>query len=211
MEVSCAVRARVGTASSETVAYINGEKEFTSKNITVKLASTVAGLAAAAALKAKSIKLTMERASEAFNPLGTGDTPEFDRGVFEAKGELVIRYTDTQYETDYIANTIKALLVTMSNGTTELSFTASKIRYRELEKSDDRDEIVTQTISFACEFDVATGYSVQPVLKNTLVRATWLPDERPPVHIDQAIKSRRHQRRVGTRVLRLRDPSGLHA
>ncbi|MHD0307493.1 hypothetical protein, partial [Rhodococcus erythropolis] len=98
--------------------------------------------------------------------LGGDDNPVFDRGVFEAKGEFVIRYLSTDVEDDYLANAIKAMSIKMTNGATSLEFIATKVRFRELEKSSDRDEIVTQTVSFYCEFDTTAGKAVQAVLKN---------------------------------------------
>lgn len=170
VQVSSAIKARVGASSTETVAFTT-EEEFTSKHIILKTAADVASLGAAAAVSASSLKLSIERPSEPFNPLGTDDQPQFDRGAFEAKGEFVVRLTDTQLETDYLANTKKALSITMTNGTKSLAFTASKVRYRELEQSRDKDSVVTATVQFYCEFDTATSKSIEAVLKNT--RATY--------------------------------------
>jgi hypothetical protein len=117
------------------------------------------------------LQLTLERSSEAFNPLGTDDAPEFDRGTFEARGEFVVRLTDTQLEADYLANTRKALSITLDNDGEGITFTASKVRYRELERSADRDNVVTATVQFYCEFDTATNAAITPVLSNT--KATY--------------------------------------
>lgn len=163
--VEAAIKARVGASASPTVAFVT-ESEFTSKHVTVKLAATTGDLAGATALKASRVKLDLERPSEAFNPLGTSDLPEFDRGEFSVAGELVIRYTDTQYETDFLANAVKAMSITIANGTKTLAFTASQVRYRELEKSVSKDGIVTQTLSIKAEYDAAAGRSIQAVLNN---------------------------------------------
>lgn len=171
VQVSSAVKARAGVTSTETVAFTS-EEEFTSKDIVLKTAADVASLGAASAVNAQSLKLSIERPSEAFNPLGTSDQPQFDRGAFEAKGEFVVRLTDTALEADYLANTKKALSITMTNGTKSLAFTASKVRYRELERSADRDSIVTATVQFYCEFDTATSKSIEAVLRNS--RATYV-------------------------------------
>lgn len=162
---SSSVKARPGASSADTIA-LSTESEFTSKHITVKKAANIAGLAAASALSVKSVKLSIERPSVKHDPLGTDDEPEFDRGAFEAKGEFVVRYTDTAYETDFLANTRSAIEIAMTNGTDSLAFTAGKVRYRELEKSSDKDEIVTQTIAFYCELDTATSKAIEAVLNN---------------------------------------------
>lgn len=170
VSVSSSVKARIGATSTETVA-LSTEATFTSRHIGVKLADTIANLGSATNVKAVSFKLNAERKASPFLPLGENSTVpavEFDTGTFEAKGELVVRMTDTQYEEDFLANTVKAMKVTLANGNESLEFTAGKVRYRELEKSTDRDQVVTATISFYCEFDTATSASVTPVLRNTL-------------------------------------------
>lgn len=169
--VEAAMKARVGVSTTPTVAFTT-EAEFTSKHVTVKIADSVANLAASTAIKASRVKLDFERPSEAFNPLGTDTAPEFDRGEATYSGELVIRYTDTQYETDFLANTIKAMSITIANGNKTLVFTGSRMRYRELEKSTDKGGIVTQTLSLKFEHDVTLGRSIQAVLNNAKANYT---------------------------------------
>ena len=144
VQVESTVKARAGQAAVLTPAFV-AEKEFTSKHMVVKVADSEASLSGATALKVSSVKLNISRDSEPFNPLGTDDQPEFDRGAFEASGEFVLRYTDTQYEEDYLSNAIKAMSFTMTNDTTSLAFTAPKVRFREFERSIDKDGVVTQT------------------------------------------------------------------
>jgi hypothetical protein len=170
VEVSSAVKARIGVTSSETVA-LASETEFTSKHVTLKVANTVGALAASTAVKASRVALTLERSSEAFFPLGTDDAPEFDRGPFAARGEFVVRLGDTQYEDDFLSNVSKATSITIANGNDKLTFTASKVRYRELEVTRDRDAVVTATIQFFCEFDTTANSSITCLLNNT--RSTY--------------------------------------
>lgn len=169
--VETAVKARAGASASDTLTIPTGEAEFTSKNITVKKASSVAGLSGATAMSLRSVKLSLSRESEKHDPLGTDDAPEFDRGSFEATGEFVIRYTDTAYEDAFLANTASAMEIKLANGSDTLTFTAGKVRFRELEKSSDLDEIVTQSVSFTCEFDETTSKAIEAVLTNE--RATY--------------------------------------
>lgn len=167
--VDASVKARIGTSTTATPAF-TPELEFTSKNITVRTATSVSGLTSALDTKTSHVKLSLQRSSENFFPLGTNDTPEFDNGAFEAKGEFTIRLTDTQYETDYLANNINAMYILIANSTTNLKFTASKVRYRELAITRDKDKVVTATIQFFAEYDTATSASVICVLNN--LRAT---------------------------------------
>lgn len=167
VEMSTAVKAWAGVASNETPAFLTTEKEFTSKHITLKVANDVASLAGATPIKVSRVSMVMERSSEAFFPLGSDSQPEFDRGASDYKGEFVMRLTDDQYETDFLANAIKALRITIANGTTSLELTAGRVRYREMETTRDRDNIVTVTVQYYCEFSPSENASVTPLLKNT--------------------------------------------
>lgn len=165
VQVKAGVKARAGGSASHTPSY-STESYFNSQHITAKVAATTGALSGATAIKASRVTLTLERAAEAYVPLGES-APEYDRGVFEARGEIVLRYTDTTYEENFVANTIKALEIALVNGDDDLTFTASQVRYRELEHSTGRDGVVTQTLSFYCEYDESTGKSIEAVLNNT--------------------------------------------
>ncbi|KUM39018.1 phage tail tube protein [Arthrobacter sp. EpRS71] len=167
---SSAVKARVGTGSSETVAYA-AQKLFTSKHITLKIADNSGALAGAAAISALSLKFISERPSTAITPLGTDDDVEFDRGSYKASGEFVVRLKSTEYEEAFLANTVRAMLIAMANTGDSLDITATKVRFRELSKSTDKNDVVTATVQYFCEYDTAVGASNVPILKNT--RATY--------------------------------------
>ncbi|WOI85996.1 phage tail tube protein [Rhodococcus qingshengii] len=164
---SSSVKARIGVPANDTTA-LTTQTEFTSKHITLKLAANTAGIAGATKLKAMSLKLSAERKANDFLPLGEEDNVEFDLGAFEPKGEFVVRCTSDEYEATFLANTRQAIEIAMVNGDESLAFAASKVRFRELEYSKDKDEVVTATISFYCEFDTTTNSSLVPVLKNTV-------------------------------------------
>lgn len=163
---SAAIKARIGATSTETIAFTT-EKTFSSKHVTLKTAVDTGSLAGAPATSASRVQIVFERSSEAFFPLGTDELAEFMRGAHNARGEFVVRLTDTQYETDFLANTVKALSVAIANGNESLTLTASKVRYRELEHTKDKDNVVTATVQFFAEFDTATNASMIPVLRNT--------------------------------------------
>ncbi|MGW6120437.1 phage tail tube protein [Nocardia sp. NPDC055165] len=164
------VKARYGSTSSESPAFTT-EAEFTSKHITVKQAANIAGLGAATAIKASKVKVTLERASQKFDPLGTDNSAEFDRGEWEAKAEIVVRYDATTYDTDFLANTAKALGIYITDGTNSLNLVGGNVRIRELAKTVSRGEIVTQTLSLYYEVDASTGKTVEAILSNS--RATY--------------------------------------
>lgn len=166
VEMSAAVRARAGEdASTETVAFLD-ETEFTAKHITVKMAANTAGLGAATALKARRVQVIQERSSDKFDPLGTTNESEYDRLEWEARGELVLRLTNTEYEEHLLSGTTRALSVTLSNGDASLAFTAPKVKTRELSADRSLGDIVTVTLGLYFELDSTTGTTITPVLTN---------------------------------------------
>lgn len=167
VQFSAAVKARSGVSSTETVA-LTTQEEFLAKHVTLKVAANTAGLAAATKIDASRVQVTLERSSEVFNPLGSDNLPVFDRGAYEARGEFVVRMTDTQYETDFLAGTRKAMSIDITSNAKGITFTGSKVRYRELEVSRDRDNVVTATVQFFFEFDTAVNTALTTVLKSTL-------------------------------------------
>ncbi len=169
VKTNSTIKARIGATSSETPAFVS-ETLFTSRHITLKMAANIAGLSGATATNASSVKLSVSRSADAFVALGDNTAVpavEFNTGAFEAKGELVVRMTDTQYETDFLANTAKAMSVSLVNGSDTLVFTAGQVRFRELEKSSDLNGVITATVQFFCEYSTTAAASITPVLTNT--------------------------------------------
>lgn len=166
--------AKTGATASDTVALV-AENEFTSKHTVVKLATNVAGLAAASALQLKSLKLKITRKADRFTPFGTIDPAAFDLNEWGVTGELVLRYTDTTLETLANANTRQAMSITLGNtditiGTSSnpaLAFTAPKVRLTPITLDDNLGQVLNQTIPFTCELDTTAGYMLQAILTNT--------------------------------------------
>lgn len=171
--VSAPIKAKFGTDSALTAAYV-AENSFTSKHVTVKIATNTGGLAAATALAIKSLKLSIRRDSTLFTPMGAIDPSAINTGRWVANGEFTLRYTDTTTEAIAFANTIQAMSIALINtdvtiGTStnpSLTFTAPKVRLNTWEMSDGLDDIVEQTVGFTCELDSTAGYMLRAVLVN---------------------------------------------
>lgn len=168
VEVSCPVKARVGTVETVTPSIVT-EKLFTSKHLTAKMAANSGALGSASALKASRLELKQERPSETFHALGTSDTPEFDRAEFRVTGSVVLRYTDSQYEDNWLANTPTVMSIALANGSESLEFTLSQVRIREIEHTNSRSGTVTQTLSFAGEFNASDARTIQAVLSGSSI------------------------------------------
>lgn len=140
-------------------AFTTGEKEFTSRMISVRFADDVAGLANSnAKIKPRKIGVAFEETTTVDHYVGeTANDPELDSAPAEAKGSMVVKYRSTDIESDYFSNKIHAMSVTAQSDDEKIEIVGTRVRFREVTDSDSRDEMVTQTISYYFESDPANG------------------------------------------------------
>lgn len=170
-----ALHALKGTTGTDTTAYI-AENPFTSKHITVKLASLVAGLSGASAISVKSFRLTISRELNKYFALGAVDPAAINVGAVTVEGEMVLKYSAATYETLFLANTAQAMSIAIVNtdvtigsaANPGLTFTMPKVRLREFNQSDDLDNVIESTVGFTAEFDTTTSYMLRALLTNTV-------------------------------------------
>lgn len=168
------IKAENGATTTSTVSYA-AENEFTSKHVTVKLASAVAGLGAASALTTKSGKITIERPANVFFASGSVDLSSITTGSLKVMGELVLQYEDSTYEDFWAGNTARAMSISLVNTDVTIGSSANpglvvtmpKVRLNTFDMSDDLDEIIEQTVGFKGELSVSDAYMIQAVLTNT--------------------------------------------
>lgn len=174
--LSAGIKAKAGVTSTDIAAYAV-ENSFTSKHVSVKLASNLAGLTGATSLAISDLKLNLKRDGTLYYPFGTIDPSAINTGAWEASGEFTLRYGDGTLEANWFTNAIQALQIAIKNtdvtiGTSAnpgLVFTAPRVRLNTFTMSDDLDKVVEQTIGFYCELDTTQAYALQAVLTNTQV------------------------------------------
>lgn len=163
-----------GQTTTATAAYDLTEAEFTSKNTTVKFASSIAGLAGATPADLKSCKLKLSRKVERHTPLGGIDPTAFDIDRYTLTGTIVQRWTDTVLENVANANTKQAMQIALVNsgitiGTAAhpgLVLTLPKVRLDPQSLSNNLDQVMQQTFNFTGELDATNGL-ISAVLTNT--------------------------------------------
>lgn len=166
-----------GVTATETVAY-TAENEFVPKNATVKMASNVAGIAGASAIPVKSFKLSIERSVEPYYAFGSNDPTEIYNQEFEVKGDMVLRYTDTTYETLWSGNTNQAVdldiintgvVIGSGSDNPAVKFTLPEANLSEWEIDQAKDKIVEQTVGFQGLYNLTAAASLTARLTNTVV------------------------------------------
>jgi hypothetical protein len=170
--------AKKGATGTDTPAY-TAENLFSSKHVSIALATNIAGLSGATPLAATSLKLKIDRKATPFVPLGTVDPATFNTGAWVVTGEFVLPYDGSTQHDLVFNNTIQALQIQLKNtdvtiGTASnpaVTFTAPKARLNTWTLGNNLDQRIDQTIGFKCELDVTAGYMLQAVLTNT--KATY--------------------------------------
>lgn len=157
--------------AAPTPAFVDDEKEYTSRMVKIFIANDIADInLSASRVKPRSITLELEETTTVDHYVGeTDNDPELDSAPAEAKGSMVIKYRTTDYEDALFTNAKKALKIVVENGDTKIEIVGTKVRFREVTDSDDRDEVVTQTVSFYFEVDTANGgKDIEAFVTNTV-------------------------------------------
>lgn len=165
---------QASTSATNTIAYVD-ETEFTSKYVTIKEATNVAGISGATAFSVKSAKITLEKEVEPFYALGSVTPAEIHNKTFNVMVEVEKRHTDETYKTYAFGDTARAVELRLTNtddliGTAqnpEIVFTLAKAKVTEWEADQGIDDIVMETFTLQGLFDLTLGYQLQATLKNT--------------------------------------------
>jgi hypothetical protein len=174
VQFTSTIVAKNGTNATDTAAYV-AEREFTSKHVTTKIATNIAGLTAATPLQIKSLKLKLDRKQDRFTPVGAIDPVSFDSEAFTVTGSFVLRYTDTTLEALGLANTAQAMSIAIVNTDTTIgtaanpgvTFTLPQVRLAPVTLDNTLDQVLSQTINFTAEINLTAGYMIQALLTNT--------------------------------------------
>jgi hypothetical protein len=170
------VQSKLGAISTDTAAFV-AENEFTSKHVTVKLATNLTGLTGATPIQVKSFKLKLDKKLETYIPLGMIDPSVFNTTAVAVTGEVVLRYnTSTLHDTTF-ANTPQAMAIQIQNSDVLLGVTAHptltltmpRARLNTWSHTADLDKVIEQTVGFKANLDVTSGYMLTAVLTNTKV------------------------------------------
>lgn len=167
--------AQPGATSSPTPAYV-AENEFKAKYVTVKMATSVGGLAGATAIPINNVKLTINKDATQYWVVGQNNPQDIFAQTTEITGEFQLLYTDNTYFTPRFANTIEAISITVANTDVTigastnptLTFTLPQCYLNTFKVDTTIDGMVQQTIDFTATYSLSAGYAIQGLLTNTV-------------------------------------------
>lgn len=168
---SATFKSRTGrqvAAASPTYSTYN---KFLGRHAVVKIASVVGGLAAASALKIKSLNITISKNTVMNNILGTVWPDDIINTKFDITGDIELDLEDQTYRDLALSTAYRALRIQLTNtdvliGATsrpDLKIDLARVFFEGWEKTAENDELVTQKISFRALYDTTTSTIINSV------------------------------------------------
>ncbi len=167
--------AKKSATATNTVAYTT-ENKFRPQDVTLKIAPTVAGLAAATPTQIRSLTLTIEKNIEADYALGTTNIVEIFNKQFTTSVSFSARYGSTALKDLVFNGTKQAMSITIARpdvtiGTASnpaLSFTFQPGFFRSWEKDGGLDDILSQNIEVSPLYSTSASAEVTATFTNTV-------------------------------------------
>lgn len=157
---------KCGVSSALVVPNATKEFKFTKKHLSVKIASDIAGLTTADAIKVKALTLKISKNVTLDDVLGSVDPDDIMNRQLAIEGTLTLNYESETYK-EYMRNgnhkSMQIVLTntdeTISSGSTNPSLTIQmpKVDFFDWEPAYGLDDVVTQKFSFKANRDVSNN------------------------------------------------------
>lgn len=165
------------THADYTVAFPSTDYYFRHYDVTIKIATNVAGLGAASALSVKEFSLSIvnnARVNQNIGELNPGDVLAL---MLEVSGSLKLDYTDETYHDLYSTEVYKAMSISMVRSDTvigggvvypTITFVLPKVSFTDNKPDRPIDDIAGQEMEFMAHLDETLGYGIQVTAINNL-------------------------------------------
>lgn len=162
LRFSATVMASGELAHAESATY-DTEYDFIGKDVTVKVATTEGGLAAAPALKVKTLNIRFDPGVIADYVLGSKNPDDHYTGKMAVEVELSKNYENTDFEDLFKSDLYRYVQITVEGeaviGSTNPGFTLllNKAQVQAWERSGSPDELVEETVTLKAFYNAADG------------------------------------------------------
>jgi hypothetical protein len=155
------VGAEEETATDYSPAFSGDDYYFRNHDVTIKIATDVAGLAGASEMKTKEFSLSVVNNARTNQNLGELNPSDVLALMFEITGSMTLDYTNETYHDIYTAGNYRAMEISLvrsditignaSNPT--ITITLPKVSFEDLSPDRPIDDIVTSAIDFTAHYD----------------------------------------------------------
>lgn len=169
------MRANANVATANTASF-TAENLFRPQDGTVKFATNLAGLGAAAAIAIKKGSITIKKNLEDDFIIGNVVAADRLNKEFVVEGMLELLYDDrTMVDTYMLADLQQAMRIDFQNlgtliGATkspQLVFDMGKVKIQEVSRKIDNGNIISQTVKFKAFYSIADSMMIKATIRNT--------------------------------------------
>ncbi len=164
--------ASVAAANSSSPSY-DTEYDFIAKDITIKMADSEAGLAAASAIKAKDVTITWDQGVIRDHVVGSYTPDDNYNARLMIEGSFTVNLSDTVYKALYLADTAKYMSITIegdadlgSGNHPTITLILNKAQIMEWNRAGGPNELVTEPISFRAFYNKTDAEQSTITVKN---------------------------------------------
>lgn len=164
--------ARSAADNTDTPSYAT-QYDFIGRDISVKIAASQSGLAAAEALKIKDINISFDQGAEADYVLGSFNPDDIYNSKMTIEGSFNKNFSDETFKDLYLGDTAKYMQITIQG---ETAFTGShyptitillnKVKITNWDRSGGADELVTENVEFKAFWNNTDSQQVKVTVKN---------------------------------------------
>lgn len=147
--------------ATQTPNYTSLGSKFLHQHVQVKLASTVAGLAAATVTSLKNLELNIKKNTMFDSVMGTVEPEDILNQQLSIEGSLELNLEDDTYRDFMLNGTYRAMEIKLNNGSSStLTFQFPRVDFTEWEPDFTLNEIAKQKINFKCNYDQANALDI---------------------------------------------------
>lgn len=164
--------ASVAASNSDTPSY-DTEYDFVSKDITIKMADSEAGLAGATAIKAKDVSVAWDQGLLRDHVVGSYTPDDIYNARLMIEGSMTINFADETQKDLFLGDSSKYMSVTIqgaadlgSGNNPTITIILNKVQIMDWNRSGAANELVTETISFRAFYNATDGEASTVTLQN---------------------------------------------
>ena len=156
--------------TTKVISLTTDERKFPKNDAAIKLAANIAGLAAASGMALKRFRITFNKELIDDDVIGSVWPEDFLAANFSVEGEFELNLENTTYRDYYLDNTARALQVYLGNSASLITGAAAtypsltiqlpSVDFFGWEPNRPLDEIVSQTLSFKGNHDIANDQEI---------------------------------------------------
>ncbi len=174
---SAQIKALKGVSQSSFSPSNTIENRFLPQHVTFKVASNLAGLAAATPIKLKSFKITIDESIEDDDVLGNTSPADFLNKEFNIEGELeAIWQNESDFKTAALANTAQAMSIDILNGDVtigtaanpEIKIELAKAYFTEFSRPIKLKDVMYQSLKFKAAYSLSDALMAKITATNTV-------------------------------------------